>query len=122
MALGGRPDEVGGRTIEVTNRDAKQALGGEDPQSWKGQGPARAAALSLWLHTAIWCWYLSTHADTTSWRTRPWYRHKNTPSFLDALAALRRVLWSQRITALSAPAAEDTKITDVLLDTLAYAA
>jgi hypothetical protein len=32
------------------------------------------------------------------------------------------VLWSQRITALSAPAAEDTKITDVLLDTLAYAA
>ena len=43
-------------SIEVTNRDAKQALGGEDPQSWKGQRPARAAALSLWLHTAIWCW------------------------------------------------------------------
>lgn len=27
--------------------------------------------------------------------------HKNTPSFLDALAALRRTLWSQRITGLS---------------------
>ena len=71
-------------SIEVTNRDAKQALGGEDPQSWKGQGPPRAAALSLWLHTAIWCWYLSTHADTTSWRTHPWYRHKHTASFADA--------------------------------------
>ena len=86
----------------MTNRDAKQALGGEDPQSWKGEGPARAAALSLWLHTAIWCWYLSTHADTTSWRTRPWYRHKHTASFADALAALRRNLWRQRITAMSA--------------------
>jgi hypothetical protein len=31
-------------SIEVTNRDSKQALGGEDPQSWKGDGPARAAA------------------------------------------------------------------------------
>jgi hypothetical protein len=32
------------------------------------------------------------------------------------------MLWAQRITALSAPTAEDTKITDMLLDTLAYAA
>jgi len=49
-------------------------------------------------------------------------RRTATPSFLDALAALRRVLWSQRITALSAPQAQNAKITDVLLDTLAYAA
>ena len=109
-------------SIEVTNRDAKQALGGEDPQSWKGEGPARAAALSLWLHTAIWCWYLSTHADTTSWRTRPWYRHKHTASFADALAALRRNLWRQRITAMSANPALHAKITSTLLDVLAEAA
>ncbi len=109
-------------SIEVTNRDAKQALGGEDPQSWKGEGPARAAALSLWLHTAIWCWYLSTHADTTSWRTRPWYRHKHAASFADALAALRRNLWRQRITAMSANPALHAKITSTLLDVLAEAA
>ena len=89
---------------------------------WKRQGPERAASLSLWLHALTWCWYLDTHPTGGTWITRPWYPHKNTPSFLDALAALRRVLWSQRITALSAPTAEDTKITDVLLDTLAYAA
>jgi hypothetical protein len=50
---------------------------------------------------------------------------KASPSFLDALAALRRLLWSQRITALSAAATtahDKTKITEVLLDTLAYAA
>ena len=92
------------------------------PQSWKGQGPARAAALSLWLHTAIWCWYLGTHADTPSWRTRPWYRHKHTASFADALAALRRTLWRQRITAMSANPALHAKITSTLLDVLAEAA
>ena len=63
-------------SIEVTNRDVKQDLRGEDPQSWKGDGPARAAALSLWLHTAVWYWYLSTHAHTTTWQPRPWYTHK----------------------------------------------
>lgn len=108
-------------SIEVTFRDAKQGLGAEDPQCWKRQGPERAAALSLWLHGLIWCWYLDAHPTGGTWPTRPWYRRKNTPSFLDALAALRRVLWSQRITALSSDAPDHTKMTDALLDTLAYA-
>jgi len=108
--------------IEVCYRDVKQDLGGQDPQSWKRQGPERAAALSLWLHAAIWCWYLDTHPEGQTWIPRPWYRHKATPSFLDALAALRRVLWAQRITAMSSPSLDNTKITDALLDSLAYAA
>jgi len=108
--------------IEVCFRDVKQQLGAQDPQSWKRQGPERAAALSLWLHAAIWCWYLKTHPHGQTWIPRPWYRHKTTPSFLDALAALRRVLWSPRITAMSAPEPDEPKITDVILDALAYAA
>lgn len=28
--------------------------------------------------------------DTPTWRTRPWYTRKRTPSFLDALTELRR--------------------------------
>ena len=108
--------------IEVCFRDVKQHLGGQNPQSWKRRGPERAAALSLWLHATVWCWYLTTHPDGATWTPRPWYRAKSTPSFLDALAALRRVLWSQRITTMSRSTAEDQEITDVLLDTLAYAA
>jgi hypothetical protein len=108
--------------IEITFRDAKQDLGAEDPQSWKRQGPERAAALSLWLHGLVWCWYLDTHPTGRTWPTKPWYRHKSTPSFLDALAALRRTLWRQRITGLSSPTPDNPKITDALLDTLAYAA
>ncbi len=109
-------------SIEVCFRDVKQHLGGQDPQSWKRQGPGRAAALSLWLHAMTWCWYLDAHPDGRTWTPRPWYRAKATPSFLDALAALRRTLWAQRITAMSAPPGDDQQITQALLDTLAYAA
>jgi len=108
--------------IEVCFRDVKQDLGGQNPQSWKRRGPERAAALSLWLHATIWCWYLQTHPSGHTWIPRPWYRTKATPSFLDALAALRRVLWAQRITTMSRSTAEEPKITEALLDTLAYAA
>jgi len=100
-------------------RDVKQDLGGQNPQTWKRKGPERAAALSMWRHAAIWCWYLQTHPQGQTWIPRPWYRTKATPSFLDAL---RRVLWSQRITAMSRSGPDDTKIIETLLDTLAYAA
>src|SRR5674536_361239 len=112
-------------SIEVTFRDTKQDLGGENPQSWKRQGPERAACLALWLHGLTWCWYLGQHPRGDTWIPRPWYPREASPSFLDALAALRRLLWSQRITALSAAATtahDKTKITEALLDTLAYAA
>ena len=109
-------------SIEVTFRDVKQNLGGENPQSWKRKGPERAACLSLWLHGIVWCWYLDTHPAGGTWPAKPWYPHKATPSFLDALAALRRQLWSQRITSLSSRDPDNNKITEALLDTLVYAA
>lgn len=112
-------------SIEVTFRDTKQHLGGEQPQSWKRQGPERAACLALWLHGLTWCWYLQQHPQGGTWIPRPWYPRKATPSFLDALATLGRTLWQQRITALSARETgphDKTEITEALLDTLAYAA
>ena len=109
-------------SIEVTFRDVKQILGGEGPQSWKRKGPERAAALSLWLHGLIWCWYLDAHPGGATWPIRPWYRHKTNPSFLDALASLRRLLWSERIAGASSPSPHDSKITEAVLNTLAYAA
>lgn len=108
-------------SIEVTFRDTKQHLGGEQPQSWRGTGPERAAALSLWLHTATWSWYLATHGCRRSWTPRPWYPRKDHASFLDALGALRKALWSQRITAMSSPGQPSGKTLDNLLDTLAAA-
>lgn len=108
-------------SIEVTFRDTKQHLGGQQPQSWRGAGPERAAALSLWLHTAIWCWYLTSYGTRRSWTPRPWYPGKRHASFPDALAALRKALWHQRITAMSGQDQPSGKTLDNLLDTLAAA-
>lgn len=108
--------------IEVSFRDVKQDLGGQDPQSRKRQGPERAAALSLWLHAATWCWYIQAHPKGRTWIVRPWYRSKATPSFLDALAALRRAMWSHRISEASRSEPETAQISQTLIDTLAYAA
>ena len=109
-------------SIECVNREVKQCLGAEDPQSWKGQGPERAASVSLWLYAAIWTWYIRTVGTTVSWIPRPWYPKKATPSFLDALASLRRVLWAERITPVSSDEALHPKILTGLLDALATAA
>ena len=53
------------------------------------EGPERAAGLSLWIYTTVWLWCIITQGTTTSWPRLPWYGSKCTPSFLDALAALR---------------------------------
>jgi hypothetical protein len=108
--------------IEVTNREVKQCLGAEDPQSWKYQGPERAANLSLWLYSAIWTWHITTNGAQATWTVRPWYQTKATPSFLDALAALRRTLWIERISQLSFGGRDHAIIIDGMLDVLANAA
>jgi hypothetical protein len=109
-------------SIECVNREVKQCLHAEDPQSWKGKGPERAASLSLWLYAAIWTWYIPNFGTTVTWIMRPWYQKKTTPSFLDALAQLRRCLWSERISAMSSSGPLNPKMIDGLLDVLTRAA
>jgi len=103
------PDLYGGRwSIEITFRDVKQLLGGQQPQCWTGDGPIRAASLAYWLYGFI--WYCFLVADTAQQRRAvqhsPWYTKKSMPSFADALALLRRSLWWARINsrALNNPA------------------
>jgi hypothetical protein len=109
-------------SIEDTFRNTKQFLRGEDPQCWKAKGPERAAGLSFWIYSAVWLWYVTTQGTKVSWPALPWYASKSTPSFLDALAALRRVLWRDKIFATSKPGMLSPKMTDALVDTLARAA
>ncbi len=108
--------------IECVNREVKQVIGAEDPQCWKYNGPERAASLSLWLYAAIWTWYIPTHGNTTTWIPRPWYPKMTTPSFLDALAALRLCLWSERIMPMSSSGPLNPKIVEGMLDALSRAA
>lgn len=120
------PEQVASRyagrwSIEDTFRNVKQFLGGEDPQTWKHQGPERAAALSLWVYSAVWHWYLITQGTRVSWPSLPWYQSKKTPSFPDALASLRRILWGT-IISTSAPRSVMPKTVTVLIEALARAA
>jgi hypothetical protein len=109
-------------SIEDSFRNVKQLLGGQDPQSWKDKGPERAAALSLWTYSAVWLWYVACHGAQAPWQPRPWYTAKRTPSFADALAALRRGLWAGRIFDASDPRSQLAKFPNALIDALGEAA
>jgi hypothetical protein len=109
-------------SIEQTFRGVKQSLGGEDPQTWKGEGPERAASLALMVYSLVWLWYLLTQGTKRTWVLLPWYRNKATPSFLDALASLRRFLWRRRFFAGSDRRPLTRKTVSALIEVLARAA
>ncbi len=125
--LSASPEEVIGRyagrwAIEDTFRNVKQHLGGEDPQSWRGKGPERAASLSFLLYSLIWCWYIQTQGTRRSWVLLPWYQKKAAPSFMDALASLRGVLWRRRLFTNPESPSLLQEIADTLIDVLSRAA
>lgn len=109
-------------SIEDTFKNTKQFLGGQQPQTWKGKGPERAAALSLWLYSVVWLWYLQQKKASKTFTVFLWYPGKTCPSFQDALACLRRELWRQRIKLMFAKSTVHNKITEFLIVALSSAA
>jgi hypothetical protein len=109
-------------SIEDTFKNTKQFVGGQEPQTWKGQGPERAAMLSLWLGSVVWLWYLQQPERIHRVAGLPWYPDKRHPSFQDALAALRRHLWSQRIKTMFGRSLGHTQNLMVLIEALSRAA
>jgi hypothetical protein len=45
-------------SIEDTFRNTKQFIGGQDHQTWKINGPERAAAFSFIVYSLIWIWFI----------------------------------------------------------------
>ncbi len=113
---------AGSWAIVDTFRSVKQYLGGKDPQSWRGEGPERAAALSSLLYSLIWRWYIAMRGTQRSWIPLPCYQRKATSSFMDALASLRGVLWRQRLSPSSESPSLLPQIADSLIDVLSRAA
>ena len=108
--------------IEDTFKNTKQFLGGQEPQTFKRQGPERAAALSLWLYSTVWLWYLLQKSNRRTFIVQPWNPLKCMPSFADAIACLRRELWRERIKCMFGVSAVHDKKFDFLLEALAPAA
>ncbi len=108
--------------IEDTFKNTKQFLGDHQPQTYKGQGPERAAALSLALYSMVWLWYLRQKSRIRTFWVQPWYRRKATPSFADALCCLRRELWTERIKYMFGNSAFHDKKFEFLMEALTSAA
>ena len=108
--------------IEDTFKNTKQLLGGQQPQTFKGKGPDRAAGLSLWLYSVVWLWYLNQKPTHRYFIVQPWYEQKATPSFADAIGCLRRCLWRERIKYMFGNSAVHDKKFQFLLEALAPAA
>lgn len=109
-------------SIEDTIRATKQTIHVQQPQSWAGQGPERAAMLGFLLHSLVWWWFLGLPTKDQQVYALPWFASKTTPSFADAFAALRLVFWRDRINASSANGSHMDDIICSMLDALARAA
>jgi hypothetical protein len=109
-------------SIEDTFKNTKQSLGAETPQSWKKYGPERIAHLAFLLYSLVWLWYLQTQGTKRTWKVVPWYPQKQTASFTDALASLRRMLWRKRIISKTDKSSVHSKIITTLIDVVAVAA
>lgn len=107
--------------IEDTFRNGKQFLGIEQPQSWKGAGPERVAALGYAIYSLVWIWFIK-NGNFRAFPVRPWYTSKATPSFQDALAGIRHQIWTGRISGTVPNTPEFHKFSEIMIESLSRAA
>jgi hypothetical protein len=81
-------------SIEVTFHDCKQMLGFEDAANRKEKAVRRTAPMAMVLYSLIVVWFEREGHRHVAFPERPWYRHKEEPSFADMLTTLRRLSWN----------------------------
>jgi hypothetical protein len=113
--------------IEECIHDGKQFGGFEQVQGWCQRTVERQAPFALIVQTLVKAWYLLYGADAASAQPQGagicgWMKPKDHPSYLDMLATLRRVLWTQRIKCNSTLSGRVWRILEPLRFTLCAAA
>jgi hypothetical protein len=83
--------------IEVTFENCKQLLGLEDPANRTPLAVQRTAPIALFLYSVIVVWFHRIGHLSVQYPDRPWYPHKEEPSFADMLTTLRRVSWEENL-------------------------
>ncbi len=113
-------------SLETTFQEVRAHLGFETTRQWVAKSVLRTAPLILGLFSVV-CLMYAKHArdHKPSALQRPWYI-KSEPTFSDALAAIRRMFWSETILKGS-PEYSDfpklpPKLRKILLDQLSMAA
>lgn len=127
-ALGKRPDQMfyctrldwdtrtilstyaGRWAIEVTFENTKQLLGLEDPANRLPKAVQRTAPMALVLHSLVVLWFDHVGKKYVQFPERPWYRHKQEPSFADMLTTLRRLTWLEKLRQLVAAGSNQQKL------------
>jgi hypothetical protein len=112
--------------LEVTFEEVRRHLGVETQRQWSAPAIARTTPALLGLFSLV---TLLAHqrlgTPARAVRQAAWYR-KPHPTFVDALAVVRRELWSHRTFQLSAPGGDVVKVSrrlvEHLTETLCYAA
>ena len=89
--------------IEESIENGKQLDGMEKVQGWCPRTVLRQAPLALVIQTLVKAWYLlhGVKAKAAQPKGTDWQGPKEHPSYLDMLATLRMVLWTERITSNS---------------------
>ena len=82
-------------SIEVAFHDCKQLLGFEDPANRTEKAVRRTAPMAMVLYSLIIVWFHREGHRKVKFPDRPWYRHKEEPSFGDMLTTLRRLSWKK---------------------------
>lgn len=81
--------------IEVTFENCKQLLGLEDPANRLPKAVSRTAAMAFVVYSLVVLWFHRVGHAWVQFPERPWYGHKEEPSFADMLSALRRRSWQE---------------------------
>jgi hypothetical protein len=105
-------------SIEVTFAEVQRHLGVETQRQWSDSAIARTTPALLGLFSLITAWSheLGAGAPPTP-RATSWYR-KPLPTFSDAIAAVRRELWSRHNFEMSTGPTDLIKIPDTIINSL----
>lgn len=111
-------------SIEEAILQGKQIGGMERVQGWCPRTVVRQAPLAMIVMTLVTAWYLR-HGARARWakpRGSDWTPSKDHPSYLDMVATLRKVLWTDRINSNSTLSGRVRELWKTLQFTLCAAA
>ncbi len=87
--------------IECTFENCKQLLGlGEQANRLPKAVELERAPMAFFLDTIVVVWFHRVGHESVRFPTRPWYRHKQEPSFADMLTTLRRMSYDEKTASL----------------------
>jgi len=97
--------------MEVTFEEVRKHLGVETQRQWSDLAIARATPMLLGLFSLVALWASTTPGLTITTMPTAWYR-KTTPTFADALTAIRLKIWEERLYPISRNHRETRKSLD----------